>query len=66
MNYPTGYIHNPKVAEYDALPESEQLITSMADTAEISTVHNGLRGVTVLPTLQIELSENSARTIKDI
>lgn len=38
VNYPTGYILKPQVAEYEALPESEQLIMSMADVAGISTV----------------------------
>lgn len=42
VNYPTGYILKPQVAEYEALPESEQLIMSMADTAGISTVPHAL------------------------
>ena len=42
VNYPTGYILKPQVAEYEALPESEQLVMSMADAAGISTVPHGL------------------------
>lgn len=42
VNYPTGYILKPQVAEFEALPESEQLIMSMADTAGISTVPHAL------------------------
>lgn len=42
VNYPTGYILKPQVAEYEALPESEQLIMTMADTAGISTVPHAL------------------------
>ncbi len=38
VNYPTGYILKPQVAEFEALPESEHLIMSMADMAGISTV----------------------------
>lgn len=42
VNYPTGYILKPQVSEFTALPESEQLIMSMADIAGISTVPHGL------------------------
>jgi serine/threonine-protein kinase HipA len=42
VNYPTGYILKPQVAEFEALPESEQLIMSMADKAGISTVPHAL------------------------
>ncbi len=42
VNYPTGYILKPQVAEFEALPESEQLIMLMADTAGISTVPHAL------------------------
>lgn len=42
VNYPTGYILKPQVAEYEALPESEQLVMSMADLAGISTVPHAL------------------------
>jgi serine/threonine-protein kinase HipA len=42
VNYPTGYILKPQVAEYETLPESEQLIMSMADKAGISTVPHAL------------------------
>lgn len=42
VNYPTGYILKPQVAEYEALPESEQLIMTMADMAGISTVPHAL------------------------
>ena len=39
---PTGYILKPQVAEFEALPESEQLIMTMADMAGISTVPHAL------------------------
>ena len=42
VNYPTGYILKPQVAEFEALPESEQLIITMADMAGISTVPHAL------------------------
>ncbi len=42
VNYPTGYILKPQVAEFEALPESEQLIMSMAHIAGISTVPHAL------------------------
>lgn len=42
VNYPTGYILKPPVAEFEALPESEQLIMTMADMAGISTVPHAL------------------------
>lgn len=42
VNFPTGYILKPQVAEFKALPESEQLIMSMADMAGISTVPHAL------------------------
>lgn len=42
VNYPTGYILKPQVAEFEALPESEQLIMEMADIAGISTVPHAL------------------------
>lgn len=42
VNYPTGYIIKPQVAEFEALPESEQLIMTMADMAGISTVPHAL------------------------
>lgn len=42
VNYPTGYILKPQVDEFEALPESEQLIMSMADIAGISTVPHAL------------------------
>lgn len=42
VNYPTGYILKPQVAEFEALPESEQLIMTMADVAGISTVPHAL------------------------
>lgn len=42
VNYPTGYILKPQVTEFEALPESEQLIMSMADIAGISTVPHAL------------------------
>lgn len=42
VNYPTGYILKPQVAEFEALPESEQLIMTMADMAGITTVPHAL------------------------
>lgn len=42
VNFPTGYILEPQVSEYEALPESEHLIMSMADMAGISTVPHAL------------------------
>lgn len=42
VNCPTGYILKPQVAEFEALPESEQLIMTMADMAGISTVPHAL------------------------
>lgn len=42
VNYPAGYILKPQVAEFEALPESEQLIMEMADMAGISTVPHAL------------------------
>lgn len=42
VNYPTGYILKPQVEEFEALPESEQLIMEMADMAGISTVPHAL------------------------
>lgn len=42
VNYTAGYILKPQVDEYKALPESEQLIMSMADTAGIVTVPHAL------------------------
>lgn len=42
VNYPTGYILKPQVAEFEALPESEQLVMCMADAAGISTVPHAL------------------------
>lgn len=42
VNYPTGFILKPQVAEFEALPESEQLVMTMADTAGIATVPHAL------------------------
>lgn len=42
VNYPTGYILKLQVEEFEALPESEQLIMEMADMAGISTVPHAL------------------------
>lgn len=42
VNFPIGYILKPQVSEYEALPESEHLIMSMADMAGISTVPHAL------------------------
>lgn len=59
VNYPTGYILKPQVAEFEALPESEQLIMSMADTAGISTVpHALIRGNTGLAYITKRIDRN--------
>lgn len=42
VNDPTGYILKPQVAEFEALPESEQLVMRMADAAGIVTVPHAL------------------------
>lgn len=42
VNYPTGYILKPQVEEFKALPESEQLVMSMADISGIQTVPHAL------------------------
>ena len=42
VNYPTGYILKPQVAEFEALPEAEQLVMAMADIVGISTVPHAL------------------------
>ena len=42
VNYPTGYILKPQVAEFEALPEAEQLVMCMADASGISTVPHAL------------------------
>lgn len=42
VNYPTGYILKPQVDEFEALPESEQLVMCMADASGISTVPHAL------------------------
>lgn len=42
VNYPTGYILKPQVAEFEAMPEAEQLVMSIADSAGISTVPHAL------------------------
>ncbi len=42
VNYPTGYILKPQVSDFEALPESEQLIMSMADISGIKTVPHAL------------------------
>lgn len=42
VNYPTGYILKPQVNEFEALPESEQLVMCMADVSGISTVPHAL------------------------
>lgn len=42
VNFPTGYILKPQVAEFEALPESEHLIMTMADMSGISTVPHAL------------------------
>lgn len=42
VNHPTGYILKPQIAEFEALPEAEQLVMCMADAAGISTVPHAL------------------------
>lgn len=42
VNFPTGYILKPQVTEFEALPESEHLIMTMADMSGISTVPHAL------------------------
>ncbi len=42
VNYPIGYILKPQVAEFEYLPESEQLVMTMADMTGISTVPHAL------------------------
>lgn len=42
VNFPTGYILKPQVSEFEALPESEHLIMTMADISGISTVPHAL------------------------
>lgn len=42
VNYPTGYILKPQVAEFESLPEAEQLVMCMAGIAGISTVPHAL------------------------
>lgn len=42
VNYPTGYILKPQVEQFEALPEAEQLVMSMADDAGIRTVPHAL------------------------
>lgn len=42
MDYPTGYILKPQVAEFPSLPESEQLVMTMASECGISVVPHAL------------------------
>lgn len=42
VNYPTGYILKPQVTEFNALPEAEHLVMSMADAVGIPTVPHAL------------------------
>ncbi len=42
VDYPTGYILKPQVDTFEALPECEHLIMSMAEAAGISTVPHAL------------------------
>lgn len=59
VNFPTGYILKPQVAEFEALPQSEQLIMSMADTAGISTVpHALIKGSTGLAYITKRVDRN--------
>lgn len=42
VKYPTGYILKPQVDEFECLPEAEQLVMTMADVTDISTVPHAL------------------------
>ena len=42
INYPTGYILKPQVEQFEAMPEAEHLVMSMADMIGISTVPHAL------------------------
>ena len=42
VDYPSGYILKPQEADYPYMPESEQLVMSMADAAGIKTVPHAL------------------------
>ena len=42
VDYPTGYILKPQVAEFRALPEAEHLVMQMAATAGLSVVPHAL------------------------
>lgn len=42
VNYPTGYLLKPQVADFEALPEAEHLVMCMADAVGISTVPHAL------------------------
>ena len=42
VDYPTGYILKPQVAEFRALPEAEHLVMQMADLAGLSVVPHAL------------------------
>lgn len=42
VNYPTGYILKPQVEQFEALPEAEQLVMSMAEIVGITTVPHAL------------------------
>ena len=42
VNFPTGYILKPQVAEFTAMPESEHLVIAMAEASGIITVPHAL------------------------
>ena len=42
VDYPAGYILKPQMEEYPFMPESEQLVMTMADVCGISTVPHAL------------------------
>ena len=42
VDYPTGYILKPQVAEFQALPEAENLVMQMASSAGLSVVPHAL------------------------
>ena len=42
VDYPTAYILKPQVADFEALPQAEHLVMSMADATGIATVPHAL------------------------
>ena len=65
VNYPTGYILKPQVEQFEALPEAEQLVMTMADTIGISTVPHALMrgdGDLAYITRRVDRVENGEHT----